>query len=111
MGSYKVIISPHALSQLNEYIDYIQNNLQSAKSAKNVWEDAIETRNKLSEAASSLKLCENPKLQKYGYRKINFLYHRYVMIYRVEGNTVYVDGIYHQLQDYENTFSSEVLDV
>ena len=28
--------------------------------------------------------------------------------YRVEGATVYVDAIYHQLQDYENIFVNEL---
>lgn len=30
------------------------------------------------------------------------------MIYRIEGTTVYVDAIYHQLQDYENIFADEL---
>ena len=34
--------------------------------------------------------------------RVNFLSHRYFMLYRVEGDTVYVDNIFHELQDYEN---------
>jgi hypothetical protein len=30
------------------------------------------------------------------------------MLYRVEGTTAYVDAVYHQLQDYENTFADEL---
>lgn len=30
------------------------------------------------------------------------------MLYRIEGTTAYVDAIYHQLQDYENTFADEL---
>ena len=30
------------------------------------------------------------------------------MLYRIENATVYVDAIYHQLQDYENTFADEL---
>lgn len=32
----------------------------------------------------------------------NFLSHRYFMLYRIENDTVYVDNIFHELQDYEN---------
>ena len=32
----------------------------------------------------------------------NFLSHRYFMLYRIENDTVYVDKIFHELQDYEN---------
>lgn len=49
-----------------------------------------------------LKLCDNPKLRVLGYRRINFLSHRYFMLYRIENNIVYVDNIFHELQDYEN---------
>lgn len=75
MDSFDVIISPNALSQLNRYIDYIQYTLLNVSAASNVWQDALETRKRLSLVAASLP--------------------------------VYVDAIYHQLQDYENTFIDE----
>lgn len=75
MDSFDVIISPNALSQLNRYIDYIQYTLLNVSAASNVWQDALETRKRLSLVAASL--------------------------------LVYVDAIYHQLQDYENTFIDE----
>ena len=31
--------------------------------------------------------------------------HRYLMLYHIDEKTVYVDAIYHQLQDYENIFA------
>lgn len=32
----------------------------------------------------------------------NFLNHRYFMLYRIEDHVVFVDNIFHELQDYEN---------
>ena len=52
--------------------------------------------------ASSLNVCDNPRLQSLGYRRINFQQHRYFMLYRIENDVVYVDDIFHELQDYEN---------
>ena len=108
MDSFNVIISPKALSQLNSYIDYIQYTLLNDQSAYNVWQDALETRAQLSRVAGSLKLCTHPELKKNGYRVIGFRRHRYLMLYRIEGTTAYVDAIYHQLQDYENIFAGEL---
>ena len=108
MVLYDVIISPKALSQLEEYIDYIQYTLLNDQAAKAVWDDALETRDELAKVAGSLKPCDNKTLQNPGYRKINFLQHRYLMIYRVEDTTAYVEAIYHQLQDYENTFLEDL---
>lgn len=108
MGSFDVIISPKALSQLNDYIDYLQYTLLNEQTSYNVWQDALETRNHLSNVADSLKLCTHPQLKKQGYHIIHFMRHRYLMLYRIEGTTVYVDAIYHQLQDYENIFADEL---
>ena len=43
-------------------------------------------------------------LAKYGYHKIQFEKHSFFMIYRIDGNMVVVDGMYHELQDYETLF-------
>ncbi len=99
MDSFDVIISPKALSQLNDYIDYLQYTLLNDQAARNVWQDALDTQERLSNVAGSLKTCSHPQLKKNGYRLINFLQHRYLMLYRIEGRTAYVDAIYHQLQD------------
>ncbi|MCR5789943.1 MAG: type II toxin-antitoxin system RelE/ParE family toxin [Lachnospiraceae bacterium] len=108
MVLYDVIISPKALSQLDAYIDYIQHTLLNEQAAKAVWDDAMDTREELTRVAGSLRLCDNKKLQDLGYHKINFLRHRYLMLYRVDDTTAYVEAIYHQLQDYENTFLDEM---
>lgn len=108
MVSYEVIISPGALDQLDRYLDYIQYTLQNPIAAERVWKDAVETKERLAVTAGSLKYCDYPVLRSLGYRAIGFQRHRYVMLYRVEEKTAYVDGIYHQIQDYENLFSTQV---
>ena len=108
MVLYDVIISPKALLQLDKYIDYIQFTLLNEQAAESVWKDAIETSETLKTVAGSLKLCDHPKLEKLGYRSICFLKHKYIMLYRIEDGIVYVEAIYHQLQDYENSFVKEL---
>lgn len=68
MDSFDVIISPKALSQLNDYIDYLQYTLLNDQAAYNVWQDALETREQLSKVAGSLKFCAHPQLKKNGSR-------------------------------------------
>lgn len=60
MDSFDVIISPKALSQLNDYIDYLQYTLLNDQAAHNVWQDALDTRERLSNVAGSLKPCSHP---------------------------------------------------
>lgn len=63
MDSFDVIISPKALSQLNDYIDYLQYTLLNDQTAYNVWQDALEIHDQLSKVAGSLKLCTHPQLK------------------------------------------------
>ncbi|MCD8045752.1 MAG: type II toxin-antitoxin system RelE/ParE family toxin [Clostridiales bacterium] len=105
MDSFKVIIAPEALEQLNACVRYIRCTLSNPSAAESVYNDAIETGAELAKVAASLKFCDNEKLSRYGYRAITFRHHQYLMIYRTAGQIAYVDGIFHQKQDYENLFA------
>ena len=65
--------------------------------ARHLLNDFEATKIGLSNVARSLKLCDNPKLRELGYRRINFLSHRYFMPYRIKNDTVYVDNIFQEL--------------
>ncbi len=108
MDLFDVIFSPKARRQLDDYIGYIQYVLLNEEAAKSVYNDAMETLDKLSKVAASLQYCKNSELREYKYRTILFRRHQYVMLYRVEGKTAYVDAVYHQKQNYENYFLDEL---
>lgn len=98
---YEVILTATAKTQLDQIIYYILSEFGSEQAALSVMEDADHTRDKLAHVAASLKLCDDANLCALGYRMIHFKYHRYFMLYRIEDDKVYVDAIYHDLQDYE----------
>ena len=62
-----------------------------------------ETARRLSHVAGSLKLCDDPKLRRLGCRTIHLKHHNYFMLYKIVGRRVFVTGVYHDLQDYENS--------
>ncbi len=99
---YEVILTDMARAQLDHIIDYILSEFKSEQAALSVMKDAEDTRVRLSRIASSLKLCDDTGLRALGYRIIHFKYHKYFMLYRIENNRVFVDAIYHDMQDYEN---------
>ena len=72
------------------------------QAAQNVLNDFEATKESLKYVAGSLKLCDNPRLKQLGYHRINFLNHRYFMLYRIEDDVVIIDNIFHELQDYES---------
>ena len=102
---YSVVMTGEAEEDLDRFIYYLLFEKEYEQAARNLLDDFEKTKESLSKVAGSLKLCDKPKLKELGYRRINFLSHRYFMLYRIEGNTVFVDSIFHELQDYENRMS------
>lgn len=103
---YKVIITHLAQSQLSRYISHQLGNKQAARA---VLQDARETKAALVKSADSLPLCRDPDLKALGYHLIHFRRHRYLFLYEIREQTAYIEAVYHELQDYENTFKQEVL--
>ena len=99
---YKIFVTEDAKEDLERFIRYLIMEKGNIKAAQNVLDDYDATVESLKRVAGSLKLCDNPKLRQLEYRRINFLNHRYFMMYRIIDDKVFVDNIFHELQDYEN---------
>ena len=76
--TYKVVITPHAKSQLEQYIAYTIKSFKNKQAARAIRDDAIKTR------------------------------HPFFMVYRINGKHVIVEAMYHELQDYESVFAHKV---
>ena len=99
---YRVVVTKDAEEDLERFIQYLVFEKENMQAAKNVLNDYDATIESLKHVAGSLKLCDNPRLCRLEYRRINFLNHRYFMLYRIVDGVVFVDNIFHELQDYEN---------
>ncbi|MCM1184564.1 MAG: type II toxin-antitoxin system RelE/ParE family toxin [Roseburia sp.] len=82
--TYKVTVSDFAKRQLDNILFYICITLGNESAAKSVLQDAENTIRKLAHISGALKLCDEPELAQYGYRKIHFASHRYIMLYIIE---------------------------
>ena len=100
--AYNVVVTSDAERDLDKFIRYLLFEKKNEQAAGNLLDDFEETKNILSNVAASLKDCDNPKLKQFGYKRINFRKHRYFMLYRIEGNMVIIDNLFHELEDYEN---------
>ena len=105
---YKVIIMPPAKRRLEMYVYYTIETLRNRQAAKAILADAKAAAKRLEIVAGSLPLCDNPTLAKYEYRKIRFEKHDFLMVYRIHEGQVIVDGMFHELQDYEGIFAKEL---
>lgn len=99
---YKVVITRDAEEDLERFIKYLITEKESIQAVENVLNDYDATIESLKHVAGSLKPCDNPRLHQLEYRRINFLSHRYFMLYRIVDDVVFVDNVFYELQDYEN---------
>lgn len=99
---YKVVLTSQAQLDFRNITHYLLYELKSEQATISVTDDMERTIERLSYMASGLKLCDDPRLRDLGYRTIHFKRHNYFMLYRIEGGVVYVDAIYHDLQNYED---------
>ena len=99
---YKVVVTEDAETDLDNFISYLLFEKKNEQAAKNLLDDFEATKQSLTYVAGSLKDCANPKLKENGYKRINFMTHKYFIIYKIEGDKVIIINIFHELQDYEN---------
>ena len=105
--AYNVEITDRAKEQLDAFVRYLVFDLHNPQAAAALLEDASDTEESLSFIAGSLPYCSDADLKKRGIRKIRFAKHRYLWLYTISDETAYVLAMYHELQDYENTFRND----
>lgn len=91
---YKIVVTRGAEDDLERFIKYLIIEKENTQAAENVLNDYDATIESLKHVAGSLKLCDNPRLHQLEYRRINFLNHRYFMLFRIVDHVVFVDNIF-----------------
>lgn len=99
---FNVELSELAEQQYDEILSYIANELKNSQALKNVMDDFDDTIEKLEQMADSFGYCSSNRLKEMGLHKIKFARHRYLFVYRVNKFQVIIEGMYHEMQDYEN---------
>ena len=100
---FNVELSELAEQQYDEILSYIANVLKNPQALKNVMDDFDETVERLEKMADSFGYCNSNRLKEMGLHKIRFARHRYLFVYRVNRSQVIIEGMYHEMQDYENS--------
>ena len=100
---FNVELSELAEQQYDEILSYIANTLKNPQALRNVMDDFDGTIEKLEKMADSFGYCNCDRLKEMGLHTINFAKHRYLFVYRVNTSQVIVEGMYHEMQDYENS--------
>lgn len=100
--SFKVELSELASTQYDKFLAYIYLVLKNPQAADSLMQDFDDTIKMLEEQADCFGYCRSERLRKLGFHKVHFKRHRYLFVYRIRNDKVIVEGMYHELQDYEN---------
>lgn len=99
---YNVILTDFAENQLDNIVRYVAVDLCNDSAADAILLDVEEAISQLSFSADIYAPCTEPELKAHKYIRFHLRRHRYIMLYRIEGKDVFIDRIYHELQDYRH---------
>ncbi|MDO4189475.1 MAG: type II toxin-antitoxin system RelE/ParE family toxin [Lachnospiraceae bacterium] len=99
---FNVEISELAEEQYDNILDYLANVKKNPQAVNGVIDDFDYAVEQLEKMADTFGRCQDKRLSAMGFHKLHFKAHRYLFVYRINGNRVIIEGMYHELQDYEN---------
>lgn len=95
---YKVVILDSAQNEYESIVSYLAGSLSNKTAAQNFMSEFRRQLDFITDQPFLRTLSHIPELAARGYRKTPV--NKYVMLYRVKGQTVYVAHVFHQTQDY-----------
>lgn len=100
---FDVELSELAETQYDNILSYISSELKNQQAVENVINDFGDTIEKLEKMAETFGFCKSKRLKEMGLHKVGFARHKYLFVYRIVDEKVIIEGMYHELQDYENS--------
>ncbi|MCM1159481.1 MAG: hypothetical protein NC300_12525 [Bacteroidales bacterium] len=98
--TYKIVVSERANMHLDNILSYIVYKLKNKQAARAVYDDVKNMYDKLEYMAGSVALCEDSYLAEKGYHKLVLDKHDYILLFQIYDDIVYVNGIFHMLENY-----------
>ena len=99
---YKLIITEQAEEQLEACVHYLLYQLKNQQAATHFLNEMEKLYDRLEDNPYQFPKCGDVYLEGRGYREAIIPKMEYLVIYRMENDTVYVLGIFHRLENYRN---------
>ena len=99
---YKLIITERAEELLAGLTDYILYRLKNQQAAVHLLNSIEHLYDRLEENPLQFPECRDRYLSHLGYREAVLPDMKYLVIYKVRADKVYVVGVFHELEQYSN---------
>lgn len=100
--NYKLIITERAEELLDGLLHYLLHQIKNEQAARHLLEATEQVYSRLEENPFQFPKCRNSYLSKLGYREAVFSDMKYLVIFRVKENNVFIVGVFHELEQYQD---------
>ncbi len=98
--AYKLFITDRADELIDSCVSYHINKLKSPKAAKHLLDGISEVYDRLEENPFQFGNSRDNYLKARGYREALIPEMQYKLIFRIDGQIVYIVGLFHDSEDY-----------
>ena len=99
--AYKLIITHRAEELLDQLVNHILIKFKNEQAAAHLLNRVEQLYDRLESNPYQFADCRDPFLKSRGYKEAVLKDMNYLVIFRVDGCEVYVLGIFHQLENYQ----------
>lgn len=99
---YKVIITERAEELLDKLVNYLLLNIKSRQAAVHLLDSIQKLYGCLEDNPFQFPISKDIYLSNKGYREAVLVDMKYLVIYKVEEDIVYILGVFHELEQYQN---------
>jgi plasmid stabilization system protein ParE len=100
--AYNLEITDRAEELLDGLVCYLLYQKKNKQAAMHLLDSVEHIYNRLEENPFQFPDCRDEYLLRLGYKEAGLADMNYLIIFRLEGQTVYVLGIFHELEQYAN---------
>lgn len=98
--TYRLIVSERAEELIDASVNYIVNILKNPDAAVHLLDEVSEIYDRLEENPYQFGDSKDDYLKSKGYKEAIVSGMQYKMIFRIDNNSVYIVGLFHDLEDY-----------
>ena len=98
--TYNLIITDRADELIDSCVFYIINKLKNLRAAGHLLDGISEVYDRLEDNPYQFADSKDDYLRRKGYKEALIPDMQYKIVFRIEGDTVYVVGLFHDLEDY-----------
>ena len=98
--AYKSIITDRAEELLDRLVCYLVYDLKNEQAASHLLNDISKIYDRIEDNPLQFPECRDLALKSKGYREAILTDMGYLVVFHIEEDTVYIMGVFHELEDY-----------